>query len=160
MHSEGCAYIKQKGLIGISLKANRRRRRFNPFFGHALMAPWGIIVTTCMLVNYEGHFSWQIVHIWNTWLDFKALSEMRDWGIVLYGAFASLMEGGRLMVFFANAYIEAKRQENQDQQDSLLATMLMDMNDNISYEKALEKVRNSRRRYEAGLLEDASRKSG
>ena len=85
---------------------------------------------------------------------------MRDWGIVLYGAFASLMEGGRLMVFFANAYIEAKRQENQDQQDSLLATMLMDMNDNISYEKALEKVRNSRRRYEAGLLEDASRKSG
>ena len=124
------------------------------------MAPWGIIVTTCMLVNYEGHVSWQIIHIWDAWLDFKALSEMRDWGVVVYGAFASLLEGGRLMVFFANAYIEAKRQEKQDQHDSWLATMLMDLDADLSYEEALEKVRHSRRRYEAGLLEDASRKSG
>ena len=80
------------------------------------MAPWGIIIATCMLVNYQGHLGWHILEIWDVWLDFKALSDMRDWGVVAYGAFVALLEGGRLMVFFANSYIEARKEEQKEPQ--------------------------------------------
>ena len=63
------------------------------------------------------------------------------------------------MVFFANSYIESRKQEKRDQQDSFTATLLMEMDDNLSYEDALEKVRNQRRRYEAGLLTVPPRES-
>ena len=76
---------------------------------------------------------------------------MADWGVVLYGVLASLLEGTRLMVFFANSYIDSKRQEKRHQEDVMLALILSDTSDDVSFDEALKKVKDARRRQEAGL---------
>ncbi len=55
------------------------------------------------------------------------------------------------MVFFANSYIEAKREEKQHQDDVMLALILSDTSDEVSFDEALRKVKDARRRQEVGL---------
>ena len=47
-------------------------------------------------------------------MNFQALSDMADWGVVVYGVIASIGEGVRMMVFFANAYIKKRREEERE----------------------------------------------
>ena len=76
---------------------------------------------------------------------------MTDWGVVVYGAFASMLEGGRLMVFFANSFIRETRQKQRAREDERLALILAAMNDDLSIEEAREKVKEFRMREEVGL---------
>lgn len=74
----------------------------------------------------------------------------------MYGAFASLLEGGRLMVFFANSYIKAKEQERQAREDARIAFLLTELQEDLSFEEAMEKVKKLRRREEVGLARPTS----
>ena len=85
-----------------------------PLYRHVFIAPWGVAFVTCMLVGYDGQMGWHILRFWDVWLDFPALSDMADWGVVVYGVIASLAEGVRVMVFFANAYIKKRREEERE----------------------------------------------
>ena len=84
-----------------------------PIYRHVFIAPWGIAFITCALVGYDGSMGWHILRFWDVWSNFQALSDMADWGVVVYGVIASIVEGVRMMVFFANAYIKKRREEER-----------------------------------------------
>ena len=84
-----------------------------PIYRHVFIAPWGIAFITCALVGYDGNMGWHILRFWDVWSNFQALSDMTDWGVVVCGVIASIVEGVRMMVFFANAYIKKRREEEE-----------------------------------------------
>ena len=81
-----------------------------PLYRHVFFAPWGIAFVTCMLIGYDGQMGWHVLRFWDVWLDFP---ELADWGVVVYGVIASTVEEVRVMVFFANAYIKKRREEEE-----------------------------------------------
>lgn len=85
-----------------------------PLYRHVFIAPWGVAFVTCMLIGYDGQIGWHVLRFWDVWLDFPELADMADWGVVVYGVIASLAEGVRAMVFFANAYIKKRREEERE----------------------------------------------
>ena len=97
-----------------------------------------------------------LLRFWDVWSDFANLARMSDWGVVVYGAFASMLEGGRLMVFFANSFIRETRQKQRAKEDERLALILAEMNDDLSIAEAREKVKEFRMREEVGLKTLAS----
>lgn len=102
------------------------------------------------MVRYDGSLGLHLLRFWDVWTKFDDLAKMADWGVVVYGVVVSIAEVIRLMVFFANSYIKAKDQERQDKEDVKLAVMLSAMSENMSFEDALEVVKEYRKRAEAG----------
>ena len=63
------------------------------------------------------------------------------------------------MVFFANAYINARRKEQREREDRRQASLLMYADTNLSYESAMQKVKEFRMREESGIVDTVQKAS-
>ncbi len=63
------------------------------------------------------------------------------------------------MVFFANSYIEARKEEQKEHEDRKRALLLMSQDPSLSHESAMRKVREFRMREEAGLVDTVQKVS-
>ena len=62
---------------------------------HASIAPFGTAISTLLLSIYAGERLWQF---WDTW---RELAHMASLGVIIYGMFIILLEGGTWLVFWA-----------------------------------------------------------
>ena len=69
---------------------------------HALVAPWGTLITTGVLVNLDGANP-EIWVFWRYWGDIGAMSSTVSYGAAVYGCAVSAMEVTVRMVFYAIA---------------------------------------------------------
>ena len=86
---------------------------------HALVAPWGTLITTGVLVNLDrsNPDTWVF---WRYWGDLDAMSNMVSYGAVAYGSTVSATEVIVRMAFYAIAKIleeqDRRREERQRRQ--------------------------------------------
>ena len=71
---------------------------------HALVAPWGTVITAGILVNLDRS-SAEIWIFWRYWGDIGAMSSAVSYGAAVYGCAVSAMEVTVRMVFYAIAKI-------------------------------------------------------
>ena len=56
------------------------------------------------------------------------------------------------MVFFANDFIESRKEEKREQEDHERALLLMSVDNDLTYDSAIEKVKAFRMREDVGLV--------
>ena len=91
---------------------------------HGLTAPWGIAFTTCSLTYLDSSLGWKFWEFWKVWNDHSALSEMSDWGLIVYGIIASSAEVTTRMAYFAIEHIQNRRRKIREERERLLQETL------------------------------------
>ena len=86
---------------------------------HALVAPWGTLITTGILVNLD-RISPEIWVFWRYWSDIGAMSSTVSYGAAVYGCAVSVTEVIVRMAFYAIAKIleeqDRRREERRRRQ--------------------------------------------
>ena len=86
---------------------------------HALVAPWGALITTGVLVNLDKSNP-DIWVFWRYWNDIDAMSVTVSYGAAVYGCAVSGTEVIARMVFYAIAKILEDRERRRRERERML----------------------------------------
>lgn len=86
---------------------------------HALVAPWGALITTGVLVNLDKSNP-DIWVFWRYWNDIDAMSVTVSYGAAVYGCTVSATEVIVRMAFYAIAKILEERDRRRKERERML----------------------------------------
>ena len=86
---------------------------------HAVVAPWGTLVTTGVLVNLDKSVP-EIWEFWGYWNDVDVMSGVVSYGAVVYGSAISVAEVTARMVFYAIAKMLEEQDRRRKRREKML----------------------------------------